>query len=196
MKNKKNKERHFDSISNLKELMDGIKVISVLSAIIHTFGILLIIFFSVYSITSLSKVGIEKIIAQEEVVEFISSINNYDMTNVKDYLLEYKTVTGIILIEILFPSIINIIAFVLYNVICLKLIKFSKNVKDNESLFTKEKLNLLKQVRNILIFAFVCRAIISDFSILVLMIFPLLMEMILYLFNHCVNGKNEEVKEF
>lgn len=195
MKTKKHKKSTFDSISNLKELMGGIKAISILSMIVHTFVILLIIFFSVYSITRLNQVGIEKTIAQEEVVEFISSINNYDMTSVRDYLLEYKNATGMILIEILFPSIINIIAFVLYNIVCLKLIKFSKDVKDNKMLFTKEKLNLLKQVRNILIFAFVCMAFTSNFSIFVLMIFVLLMEMILYFFNYCVNGNKDEEKE-
>lgn len=195
MKTKKNKKSIFDSISNIKELVGGIKVISVLSMIVHTFIILAIIFFSVYSIIRLKQVGIEKTIAQEEIVEFISAINSYDMTSVKDYLLEYKTTTGIILLEILFPSIVNIIAFVLYNFVCLKLIKFSKDVKDNKTLFTKERLNLLKEVRNILIFAFVCMAFTSNFSIFVSMIFLLLMEMILYLFNYCVNGQAEKEKE-
>ena len=195
MKNKKHKKSTFDSISNLKELMKGIKVISILSIVVHTFVILLIIFFSVYSITRLNQVGIEKTIAQEEIVEFISSINNYDMTSVKEYLLEYKTTTGIVLLEILIPSIVNIIAFVLYNFVCLKLIKFSKDVKDNKMLFTKEKLNLLKQVKNILIIAFTAMAFTSNFSIFVLMIFVLLIELILYLFNYCVNGNKDEEKE-
>lgn len=195
MKTKKNKKSTFNSISSLKELVGGIKVISILSMIVHTFVILAIIFFSVYSIVKLKQVGIEKTVAQEEIVEFISSINNYDMTSVKDYLLEYKNPVGIILLEILFPSIVNIIAFVLYNFVCLKLIKFSKDVKDNKALFTKEKLNLLKEVRNILIVAFVCMAFTSNFSIFVLMIFLLLMEMILYFFNYCVISNKDERKD-
>ena len=191
----KNKKSTFESISNLKELVGGIKAISILSMIVHTFVILIIIFFSVYSIVKLKQVGIEKTVAQEEIVEFISSINNYDMTSVKDYLLEYKNTTVIIFLEILMPALFNIIAFALYNFVCIYLIKFSKGVKDNKTLFTKEKLNLLKSVRNIFIVAFACSVFISNFSLFVLMLFVLLMEMILYFFNYCVNNKELELKD-
>jgi len=195
MEKMKNKKSTLNSISKLKEIIGGIKVVSILAMIIHSFAILAIIVMSTYSIIKFKEIGIEQTLNNEGIVEFVSSINDYDITSTKEYLLDYKSSTSVIIIEVLIPTIICIIGLTLYNLVCNIFIKFAKGVKDNKTLFTKEKLNLLIKVRALLIFAFVCAFFVSDISLFLLFIFELLIEVILYLFNHCVNGKEIEVKE-
>lgn len=195
MKKEKNKKSTLNSISSLKEIVGGIKVVSVIAMILHSVIILAIIAMSVYSIIKFNEVGVEQTLNNEGIVEFVSSINDYDVLSAKEYLLEYKTTTGVILLEIIIPAIICIIGLTLYNLVCNIFIKVVKGVKDNKTLFTKEKLNLLIKVRALLIFAFVCAFFISDISLFLLIIFELLIEVVLYLFNHCVNGKKLEEEE-
>ena len=195
MENKKNKKSTLNSISSLKEIVEGIKVVSVIAMVLHSIIILAIIAMSIYSIVKFNQIGVEKALNNNGIVEFISSINDYDVLSTKEYLLEYNSTPAVIVLEIILPAIICIIGLTLYNLVCNIFIKIVKGVKDNKTLFTKEKMNLLIKVRALLIFAFVCAFFISDISIFLLMIFELLIEVVLYLFNHCVNGKNEEVKE-
>ncbi len=190
LKKEKNKKSTLNSISNLKEIVGGIKVVSVTAMILHSIIILAIIAMSVYSIIKFNEVGVEQSLNNEGIIEFVSSINDYDVLSAKEYLLEYKTSTGVILLEIIIPAIICIIGLTLYNLVCNIFIKIVKGVKDNKTLFTKEKFNLLIKVRALLIFAFVCGFFISDISLFLLIIFELLIEVVLYLFNYCVNGKN------
>jgi len=193
MKKEKDKKSTLNSVSSLKEIIGGIKVVSVIAMVLHSILILTIVAMSVYSTIKFKEVGIEQAINSNGIVEFVSSINDYDVLSAKENLLEYNTTTGVILLEIIIPAIICIIGLTLYNLVCNVFIKIAKGVKDNKTLFTKEKLNLLIKVRALLIFAFVCAFFISDISIFLIMIFELLIEVVLYLFNHCVNGK--ELKE-
>lgn len=195
MKKEKNKKSTLNSISKLKEIVGGIKVVSVIAMILHSVIILAIIGMSTYSIIKFKEIGIEQTLNNEGIVEFVSSINDYDITSTKEYLLDYKSSTSVIIIEVLIPAIICIIGLTLYNLVCNIFLKFVKGVNDNKTLFTKEKLNQLIKVRALLIFAFVCAFFVSDISLFLLLIFELLIEVILYLFNHCVNGKEIEVKE-
>lgn len=195
MKTKKNKKSTFDSISNLKAIIGGIKVVSVIAMVLHSFLILAIIVMSAYSIIKFNQVGVEQTLNNNGIVEFISSINDYDVLSTKEYLLEYNTIPAVIILEIILPAIISILGLTLYNLVCNMFIRITKDVKDNRTLFTKEKLDLLIKVRTLLFFAFLCAFFISDISVFLLIIFELLIEVILYLFNHCVNGQTEKESE-
>ena len=71
--------------------------------------------------------------------------------------------------------------------------KNNKKSKDNKTLFTKEDLESLKKVRTLLIFAFVCVIVVSDFSIFTLAIFELLIEVVIYLFSNCIKYETKEL---
>ncbi len=191
MKKEKKEIRIFDdNVISLKTIVTSVKVISLALVTISIVYLIISTGYFIFSTKTVFNNSFEDILKDEMTINYISKINDYSLSDIKDAIEMEADKLPFYLFEIVFPTIILIFVFILSIVLGKKLNNFVRNVKSNKDLFTNKKIEELKKIRNIILD--ICFLLFLKFNLTFLIFYALLdfmLEIIIYLFSNCVEKK-------
>lgn len=184
------------NIIKLKDLVSIVKFIATFGIIASSFISLVVIILCTITTLSISTGTTEQLLNNNSVIEYVAKINSYSISEVKDTIGTITNKGLFVTFDVILPSIIILAIFIFLIIASKKIINFVKDVKSNKSLFTTQKLKELKEIEMLLSVIGIILFIAFGFSyIIVYIILVITLEIILYLFNYCVNAEIEKAKE-
>ena len=185
---KAKKSKKIDDVMKLKDLIKGTKIIATFGMIFNSIVAVFSLVYCVAVSIDLFKFSKAELTQNRLVINFLTKVNDYDIEEATKLFQDYDIVE-ILLFEVILPVISILVLLFLLSWLCKKALDFIKDVKDNETLFTKEKLEILKSTRVavyvIVIFIFFD---IDVGAILAFCVFALLVEYLVYMFDACVKN--------
>ena len=140
-----------------------------------------------YSV-EISNHSIEELKQDENIIDYVSSMNNYDYNETKELILNIEDKYEFMVVELIIPSIFIIFGYFLLIISLKDILTLTKNITIKKQIFTENKYQLLKKM-----------SIRTDIALLFLLnnlflwvIVGLLIEIILYLFNCCVESQKNK----
>ena len=180
----------------LKDIVSSLKITATLGIIFSSFALLVILVLCTLTTISISVNTIEQSLNNNSTIEYVAKINSYSISVAKDAISNITNKGLFIAFDVILPSIIVLIAFILLIFANKKILDFIKDVKTNKNLFTTQKLEELKVIRSYFLTIGLLLFIVFDFSyFFIYLILVITLEIILYLFNYCVNAEIEKAKE-
>ena len=177
---------------SLDDLMGTIKIVSIVGTVFNAVIMFVITFYCILCVVTAQTVTREKLVENESFVNYVEKINNYYHSEAEVEILAYKDTALMVTYEVIVPTICVFIGLIGLIILCKYLYDLTKNVKTTKNLFTREKLNLIKQIRNI---GFVATILIwlplGEVYMLTWALFIIIMEIIIFLFTYCVELNKE-----
>lgn len=188
---KKNKNIEKSRIMNFKDVVVSLKTIAALIMAISIITTVCVTVLSVLTTGSILSSTKEELLENESTVEYISKINTDTMSEAREYILDMDDPGFFVFDKVILPSIIVVVAFILLIVLSKKMLDFLKDAKSNKTLFTTDKLYILKNIRYIFLVIGLLFILGFNFTFLIFfLVLEILLEFILYLFNYCVSIEN------
>lgn len=188
---KKNKNIEKSRIMNFKDVVVSLKTIAALIMAISIITTICVTVLSVLTTGSILSSTKEELLENESTVEYISKINTDTMSEAREYILDMDDPGFFVFDKVILPSIIVVVAFILLIVLSKKMLDFLKDAKSNKTLFTTDKLYILKNIRYIFLVIGLLFILGFNFTFLIFfLVLEILLEFILYLFNYCVSIEN------
>ncbi len=188
---KKNKNIEKSRIMNFKDVVVSLKTIAALIMAISIITTVCVTVLSVLATGSILSSTKEELLENESTVEYISKINTDTISEAREYILDMNDSGFFAFDKVILPSIIVVVAFILLIVLSKKMLDFLKDAKSNKTLFTTDKLYILKNIRYIFLVIGLLFILGFNFTFLIFfLVLEILLEFILYLFNYCVSIEN------
>jgi len=182
------REKEISKKEKFTEFVRGFNLLVWIFLILTCFVSTTLIVRSTLNSLNVSNSSIEEIKNDELLMDYVSYINNYDYIETTSVFSNIEDKTELVVIEIILPTIIMLFGNVLLIISLKELLDLTKNVTDNQTLFTSDKYQLFKK--------FILNTIIALFLILKNLIIWLLIvtlfEIIEYVFNYCVYLTNNK----
>lgn len=172
------KERYFNIIKVLR--FTSWFAISIFSL----FAIIQIILCSSFSMVATTS-SIDEIKVDEDIKDFVHDINDYDYYEVNNVFSEIDNKKEFLTLEIILPTVFEIIEYVFFICIFLGILDLLKNVSSMKDLFTIEKYKKVKMLH----YCFVFTIFLIGFLEWILL--EIVSLMLLCVFSHCVRIENK-----
>ena len=178
-----------NNLLTMKESIRLIKFMSILGIMVCS-----IISLTVTSLCSLAVISIKtgmvgEILSDSGLIEFISKIHFCSSAVTINMLSNNSLDNTFIIFYIVIPSVLILLSSIFLIIFFKKLLDFIKDIRGEKSLFTKKKLYELINLKNILLlvgFLIVICFINNIYLYLLYLILLLILEFIVYLFEHCI----------
>lgn len=136
----------------------------------------------------ISEYTIDEIKKDEVIIDHVSELNDYDYSEVIDVISEIDNKNEFLATKIILPTAFILFGYIFLIIALKKILDLTKNVTDTESLFTSDKNQLLQKIVLLTYIAllFLLRNIVLWLGI------GLVLEIIAYIFNYCVQLTNNQ----
>ncbi len=175
---------------DLKSIIFPIKLISIVGVVLGFIFLILTGYYCVVSTNYILNSSPEEIQNDKLTVNYISNINDYSIEETKEIIGEIGEIgskTEFLMFEVILPTIAIVLVTILIVILCKKSYDIVKNVKSNKDLFTEKNLKSLKDISSLVLDMYLIFFLIYGIRYIFYLIFiDLVFQIILYLFNNCV----------
>ncbi len=191
-KEKKEKAEKLDIDNiNLKELVLSVKLFSIVGVVLGFIFLILTGYYFVVSTDNIINYSPAEIQNDRLTINYMSNLNDYSREEAIEALSNIGNKTLFIVTNVALPTLILVIVIVLIIISCKIAYDIVKNVKENKNLFTNKKLEMVKKLRTTLIVALLISFLAFGFSLISILFIELALEIIIYLFENCVERENK-----
>jgi len=182
------KEKEVTKKEKFKSAITGVKSLVWIGIIIYCIMSLAILVCSTSHFLFAVNSSIDEIKKDEQIINYVSDINNYSYSETIEIMSDFDDVVGFAVIEIILPTVFILFGYILLIISLKEILTLTKNVTDNQSLFTNDKNQLLKKIilRGYIALLFVLSNFILWLGI------GVILEIIQYMFNYCVQLTNDK----
>ncbi len=173
---------------SLNDLMGTLRIVSIVGTIFNAVIMFIIVVYSILCLFTARAVPREELVNNESFINYVSRINNYYHEEAQREVLAYKDTSLMVINEVVLPTTCVFIGFVGLIILCRYLYDFTKNVSSYKTLFTKNKLGQIKQIRNVgAVSSILIWLTLGEVYMLLWALFIIIMEIIIYMFSFCID---------
>ena len=178
---------------SLKDLVGTLKIASIIGTVFNVILLFTLMAYSMLCVISVKSMTREELIQNESFINYVAKVNNYYHNEAIAEISSYNSDGALLTSEVILPTLCIFIGIVGLLFVCKYVYDFTKNVKSTKTLFTKQKLETIKQIRNVLMISSIL--IWLSLGVVYMLLWALLeifMEIIIYLFSYAVDNMNSK----